>query len=90
MRDNIDRVMPDKVDVIHSARREFLSASGLGLGAMALRALMAQEGFAQDGAGRELEISNPLGRLTAYHVPPRIKNVIFFQALDLLIEISNL
>jgi len=77
MRDDREGVMRGNVDFLRSARREFLSASGLGIGSLAFRALMSQEGFAQDGGGSGLEISNPLGMLSAYHVPPRIKNVIF-------------
>lgn len=77
MRDDREGVMRGNVDFLRSARREFLSASGLGIGSLAFRALMSQEGFAQDGGGSGLEIRNPLGMLSAYHVPPRIKNVIF-------------
>lgn len=57
----------------NSARREFLSASGLGIGAMALQAMLAQDAAAI-GASQE---AKPLGVLPAFHVPPKVKNVIF-------------
>lgn len=46
-------------------RREFLGAAGLGLGSIALETLLAQES------------QKPAGALKAYHVPPKVKSVIF-------------
>ncbi len=66
-----------KIDPSNS-RREFLLQSGRGLGALALRMLLAQDGFV--GSGRAATPSadpfNPLApRLP--HVSPRAKSVIF-------------
>lgn len=52
-------------------RRAFLSSVGVGFGSLALRSLMAQDSLlAQD-------IPKPRGMLEQFHLPPRIKNVIF-------------
>ena len=51
--------------VIQYNRRAILSAAGVGLGAIALESMMAQD------------TPKPLGMLPGFHVPPRIKNVIF-------------
>jgi hypothetical protein len=46
-------------------RRAFLGSAGVGFGSMALSSLMAQE------------TAKPLGVLGQYHLPPKVKNVIF-------------
>jgi hypothetical protein len=51
--------------VMQYNRRAILSAAGVGLGAIALESMMAQD------------TPKPLGMLPGFHVPPRIKNVIF-------------
>lgn len=51
--------------VMQHNRRAILGAAGVGLGAIALESMMAQE------------TPKPLGMLPDFHVPPKIKNVIF-------------
>ena len=54
-------------------RREFLQQGGVGLGAIALHALCSQEHSFAGAATND----KPLGVLNEFHVPPKIKNVIF-------------
>ena len=46
-------------------RRAFLGSAGVGFGSVAMKSLMAQDG------------PKPLGALDQFHLPPKIKNVIF-------------
>jgi hypothetical protein len=46
-------------------RRAFLGSAGVGFGSVALKSLMAQEN------------PKPLGTLSQFHLPPKVKNVIF-------------
>ncbi len=46
-------------------RRTFLGSAGVGFGSVALKSLMAQEN------------PKPLGTLSQFHLPPKVKNVIF-------------
>jgi hypothetical protein len=51
-------------------RRAFLSAAGVGFGSLALKSLIAQENLAQESTA-------PRGAIGQFHVPPKVKNVIF-------------
>jgi hypothetical protein len=51
-------------------RRAFLSAAGVGFGSLALKSLIAQESFAQEATAAR-------GAIGQFHVPPKVKNVIF-------------
>ena len=46
-------------------RRAFLGSAGIGFGSIALNSLLAQE------------ITKPRGAMDQFHVPPKVKNVIF-------------
>ena len=61
-----------------NTRREFLLRSGGGLGALALRLLLAQDGFVAPGRAEIAPIDplNPLARRPS-HFAPRAKSVIF-------------
>lgn len=56
---------PQEEIFIKLRRRSFLTASGMGIGAMALDSLLAAE------------FQSPNGALNDFHLPPKVKNVIF-------------
>jgi hypothetical protein len=51
-------------------RRAFLNAAGVGFGSLALKSLIARDSLAQ-------ETTTPRGAIGQFHVPPKVKNVIF-------------
>ena len=51
--------------LLQMRRRAFLGSAGVGFGSVALKSLMAQEN------------PKPLGTLSQFHLPPKVKNVIF-------------
>lgn len=58
------------------ARREFFMQSGaMGLGPLALGAMFQEEAAA--AAPKEIPIKNPKGVLKNFHLPPKVKSVIF-------------